>query len=277
MTGSFPFVALWNPAAWVGVLLVGFGLRRYVGAGSRSHWWFWVGVLSLLLAFGTPLQVLSEHSLTAAMGQRLVTTGVAVPLLLTALAPTFWHAVWGRLGGLARYLVHPLLALVLFNGAYVATAVPGLWDWLSTHPLAFWGQNVIFLGLAVLFWWPVLSSLRELPRLHPLLALGYLFVGGIALTPLFVFWSLISHAPAYAVDAAGAHLLGLTGIGDERLGGLVMKAGALLSYGVAFVILFWRWWEEGQGRGGTRGGGEPRSPVDLDEVRRRRTVKQESS
>ena len=277
MPGTFPFLILWNPAVWAGAAAMVLLLRRSVAAGSRASWAFWAGMAALVAAFGTPIEVFSQHSLTAAMSQRLLTTGIAVPLLMVALAPPFWRAILGRNRGVFGILARPLVALVLFNGAYVVTAVPGVWDWLSTHPPAFWAQNVVFLALAVLFWWPVLSPLRESPRLHPLLSLAYLFVGGIALTPLFVFWSLVSHAPAYGVDAAGAHLLGLSALSDERVGGLVMKAGALVSYGVAFVAIFWRWWEEGQGRGGPRADSAPRDPVDLAEVRRRRTVKQESS
>lgn len=274
--GTYPFLVLWNPAPWVAVFLAGALGGRFRNPGTWPRWALVVGLGVCAAAFGTPLQVLAEHSLTAAMGQRLLTTGVAVPLLVAALSPSFWRGVWQRLGLAGRLLARPLCALLLFNGAYAVTAVPGVWNWLCTHPSAFWAQNLVFFVLALLFWWPVLSPIRETPRLHPLLALLYLFVGGIALTPLFVFWSLLSKTPAYAVDAAGAHLVGLSAMADERLGGLVMKAGALISYGVVFVGIFWRWWEDGLGRGpgGLPG---PRTPVDLDAVRRRRAKTQESS
>jgi len=277
MTGTFPFLVLWNPAAWAGVLLAALALWRSVGPGGRARWAFRLGIVALLAAFGTPLAVLSEHSLTAAMGQRLLVTAVAAPLLLAALAPSFWRRLWGGRTRVGQWLTHPLVALVLFNGAYVVTAVPALWDWFCTHPVAFWAQNLVLLGVAGLFWWPVLSPLRELPRLHPLPAMGYLFVGGIALTPLFVYWSLVSHTPAYSVDATGAHLLGLSPLNDQRLGGLVMKVGALVSYGVVFVSIFWHWWEEGRGRGGPGPARTARSPVDLEEVRRHRLAQEESS
>lgn len=276
--GSFPFLVLWNPAPWVGVFLLGALGGRFQRPGRWPRWAFRVGLGLCAAAFGTPLQVLAEHSLTAAMGQRLLVTGVAVPLLISALSPAFWRGLWRRFGIVGRFLVRPLIALLLFNGAYGVTAVPGLWNWLCTHPAAFWAQNLLFVALALLFWWPVLSPIREVPRLHPLVALLYLFVGGIALTPLFVFWSLLSKTPAYAVDAAGAHLLSLSAMADERLGGLIMKAGALLAYGVVFVGIFWRWRDDGSGSGEAPCvGSASRTPVDLAEVRRRRAEKQESS
>jgi len=259
----------WGPLAAL-VLLAALALwgRRWVRPARWAQVSWWAGVAALAAAWSPPLFSGALASLSLAMVQRMLVTTVAAPLMLWPLDGARlagWLARVPAVRGVLRQAWWPLL---VFNAAFIAAAVPPLWNWMSGGPGPLWGANLVFFLLGLWFWWPVATPSPVARRLHPGLAMVYLFLAELLTTPLFVYWTLLSTHPAYLVDATRVVRLGLTPLGDERIAGLVVKAGSLVPFGTAFALAFAEWW-----RGGRYGGDRvrvARPPVDLAAERLRR-------
>jgi cytochrome c oxidase assembly factor CtaG len=267
----------WGPLAAL-VLLAALALwaRRWVRPLPWARVSWWAGVAALAAAWSPPLFAGALTSLSLAMVQRMLVTTVAAPLMLYPLDGGRLAAWVGRCPPVRATLRQAWWPLLVFNGAFAVAAVPSLWDWVSGGPGPLAGANLVFFVLGLWFWWPVVTPSPVARRLHPGFAMVYLFLAELLTTPLFIYWTLLSTHAIYQVDAAGVAGVGLTPLGDERLAGLVVKAGSLLPFGTAFVLAFAEWW-----RGGRPGADDARAvrpPVDLAAERlRRRGDRRETS
>src|SRR5699024_2469691 len=77
---------------------------------------------------------------------------------------------------LFRFFTLPLIALALFNGLFPIYHIPVIFDFSKASPTA---HFIITLGLfifAVFMWWPVVTPVKEMDVLQPLLNIGYLIL-----------------------------------------------------------------------------------------------------
>lgn len=214
---------------------------------------FSLGVLVIFLAAGSPLHDLADERLVSAhMLQHILLMLVAAPLLLAGVPTWVWQALLRlpRAMPAARLLTHPLVALAAFNGVLLLTHLPSVvelqlrewWFHLFVHGVQ--------LAAGVLMWWPVLSSVPELPRLSYPLQMGYLFVQSLLPTVMASFVTFADRV-VYSPYAEAPRLWGISPIQDQQIAGLVMKllGGAILW--VFIAIAFFRWYEreEAEARG----------------------------
>jgi len=110
---------------------------------------------------------------------------------------------------------------------------------LRHHPLHI-VQHLVFLATAVLMWWPVLSPVPEVPRLHYAGQLLYLFLLGI---PMSVVGALITLADQvlYPFYAAAPRVFGLPPLADQQIGGLMMWVPGGLVFWLAMTVVWFRW------------------------------------
>jgi len=99
---------------------------------------------------------------------------------------------------------------------------------------------VSLLAGALLGWWPILSTSRQLPGLPYAAQLLYLFVFGIPMTVVAAFVT-VAERPLYGWYAAAPRLFGLTPLADQQLGGIIMWVPAGIVPLVAFTVVFFRW------------------------------------
>ena len=101
-------------------------------------------------------------------------------------------------------------------------------------------EHFLFIGSATLMWWPLTSSMPELPRLSYPLQMFYLFVitlpSGL-LSSIFVFAS----DPIYPAYSMIANPDGLSALDDQRVGGLVMKLGGTAILWSVISVKYFRW------------------------------------
>lgn len=286
---AFPFLGLWQPLVLVESLLVQATYWMVVRGpwGPRYFTQFrpvsngpvacFMGAAWLyFLAFGSPLSVIASHFLfSARMLQDMVDVLVVVPLLLLGLPDWLVRPAWDwrPIRTLLRGLTHPLVALLLFNVVFSVAHVPAVYD-ATLHQGLFRDVRPLLYGItAFVMWWPILTPLVEC-RLHPGIQLLYLFVDGLLLTPIFLFMTLTNQVlyPAYVHTT---ETFGLSPLADQKLGGIIMKAGALVVYAAAFIGAFLGWM-----RREVRGSGygmpisairpEPRPPIDFEQVKKRK-------
>jgi putative membrane protein len=204
------------------------------------------GLLAVVIALVSPLDALSGVLFSAHMGQHLLLTLVAAPLL-TASAPLQAMA-WGlppaprrrasRLqGALRRALYHPSLAplgLALFTLVFTLWHIPALYDAALANELVHMAEHTTMLGAALAFWWPITRPRRT----HAGVGVVLLFLGLTAsglLAALLVF----SPVALYAYGATAAW--GLSPLEDQQLAGAVMWVPGGAIYVIAGAVVLMRW------------------------------------
>ncbi len=139
---------------------------RPVTSAQRTA--FLAGALTLLVALGPPLDDWSDHYLLSAhMLQHLLLTLLAPPLLLLGTPAWLLRSLLRRpaLGRIGYALTRPLVAFLVSNAVFVLWHVPVLYDAaLAAEPLHVL-EHALFLGTALLAWWPIVGPLPEWPRL----------------------------------------------------------------------------------------------------------------
>lgn len=204
---------------------------------------FAAGVAVLYIGAGTPIHDLSEHRLFMMhMIQHMLFTLVAPPLLLLGtpgwlLAPLLDRRWLLRLG---RLVTRPLPAFLQFNVLLLFTHLPPVLNaTLEHHPLHFVVHALLIIA-AVLMWWPVLSPVREWPRISPPLQMVYLFLQSFVPSVLASFITF-SSSVVYEFYAAVPRMWAMSPVDDQRYAGLIMKlgGGAILWLGIGIVFFLW--------------------------------------
>lgn len=264
----------WNPDPLVLVVL---GLATWCYARGAASIWRQVGrgrvvrpvrtvawaaaVTTLAVALLSPVEALAHTLLAGHMVQHVLLTLVAAPLLALS-GPTLpllrglphrlrrraarLHA---RGAGLRRAVgTGPWVLGVA--GVYAATLitwhVPAAYEGALAHDLLHASEHAMLLGASALLWWTVFESGRRS-------AFGYgtgialVFAAGLAHVGLGAVLSLAPTAlyPAYA---GGAAAWGMTAVGDQQLGGVLMWAPSKLLHGAVVAVLAVAWLRDVEAR-----------------------------
>lgn len=149
----------------------------------RRSWAFYGGLLGLLLVVSGPLERwamawLSVHMVLHVLEMfylppLLVIGAPWVPLLFAVpvdqrrrlLRAWYRSPWWAPVRALYRLVVHPVTAIVLFNGIMVMWHLPPVFDWASEHNWVMdWLMAPSFVIVGVLFWRIILPSHPWGPR-----------------------------------------------------------------------------------------------------------------
>jgi putative membrane protein len=273
--GSDPLAALLLVVAGGWYLLGVERVWRRTGRGRVVHGWqvwaFAMGWGALAVALVSPVEALAGTLLTAHMGQHLLLTLVAAPLLVlgapvlpmvTALPAAVRRPVHQARVPVAwrRRLTSPI-ATAVACGTYIVV----LWVWhLPVLYEAALGSSAIhvvehatMLGTAAWLWSTVLQRGGPVRRLSGLAAPA-LFVTAVLTVGLA---ALLTFSPAawYGTYAAGAQAWGLTALEDQQRAGAIMwSLGGIVTM-AAGAVAFWAWVVGEQRRRGDdhRGPGTP--------------------
>ena len=239
-----------HPSIVLGLGALLFAYVRSVRRGARKAGqvvstsqaaYFGLALLAIYVSLASPLHDLSERYLFSAhMVQHLLLTLVAPPLILLGtpgwmLSPLVRPRFVYRL---AAWVTGPLIAFIVFNVAFAMSHIPALYDLtLENHGMHI-VEHLIFMGTAVLMWWPILSPMRELPRIAPPLQILYVFFQTI---PSSLVGALItlSERPLYPTYANAPRVFELSALMDQQVGGALMwVAGGFYFLALATIIFF---------------------------------------
>ena len=263
-----PVVLIGVTVAAVLYLVGGIGRPRRHKASLSGRWRsaaFWLGLLSILLALQSPIDMLARQLFWMHMVQHLLLMVVAAPLLALA-AP--WTRLWRALPlGLRRSVARPLflhLRLAPLRWIYHQVARAGviwvlaaanLWLWhlpalydltLGNH-LVHHLEHGLFLGLGLAFWAHVFDQHPFRAPLGTLARASYVF---FALVQSWGLAAVLSFAtgPFYAYAQLPSRPGGISALTDQQMGGGMMWVPGAITYSIVFIALLFQWLAEEDSR-----------------------------
>lgn len=207
---------------------------------------FYLALILVYLTEGSPLHDLAErYSFSGHMLQHNLLSYLAAPLLIRGtpawvLRPLLLNRY---MAPAARILTHPVVAFALFTLFFSLWHIPVIYEGALHNSALHHFEHVLFLVTSFFMWWPILSPLPELPRLHHSLQLLYLFVLPLAQLPVFGAVTFSDHL-LYPTYAAASSVTPWDPHHDQALGGVLMKLAGMFAFGIPFVTAFYRWFTE---------------------------------
>ncbi|HSH46585.1 MAG TPA: cytochrome c oxidase assembly protein [Longimicrobiales bacterium] len=240
--------------AWL--YIRGWRTLRRRGRGGRSlrpwrAWCYAAGLATVAIALLSPIATFTPLFFFMHMIQHVLLVMVAAPLLLLGapVVPTMWalprdarHAV-GRIfrrdhpvHRVFHFLTKPPVALALFVLTLVGWHHPALYDAAQGRSLIHDMEHALFFGTALLFWWPVIHPTGGRRRLAYGAGILYIFPAKLAGFALGAFLTLTG-TPYYQTYVDAPRLWGISALGDQQLGGLIMWVLGGLIYIVPVLAL----------------------------------------
>ena len=242
------------------ILLIAIQSAYLVGVGplrQRNNWaddvdprqiaTFTLGILVIFIALASPIHVVSENYLFSVhMLQHVLLTLVAPPLMVRGLPDWLIRPLlrpdWAF--AVARALTHPIGAFLAFNLIFSIWHVPALYNASLTNHGVHIFEHMMMISAALLMWWPLTSTMPELPRVSYPMRIMYLF--GLSVAQIIVFGALtFAGEPIYQfyVDAPRISS-SVTPLTDQQIGAVIMKVGGGLLFLTLLIVTFYRWYGE---------------------------------
>ncbi|HVF03398.1 MAG TPA: cytochrome c oxidase assembly protein [Frankiaceae bacterium] len=239
-----------DPVVVAGLSLLAFAgvwaVRRVPSMPASRRRWFAAALAVLVLALVSPLATVADERFSAHMVQHLLLSYVAAPFLaLSAPVTTALQALGpgpGRRRLLAvlhshvvRVLTHPVVTWPAFAAVQYVTHFSPLYDAALGNAFLHGVEHLLYLGAAMLFWWPVVRR-DPVPGSFPWPArVLYLFLA----MPLQSFLGVAIYGSDrvlydhYAVRAGA--------LADQQLAGALMWGGgdAAMLVGLGCAIAAW--------------------------------------
>jgi cytochrome c oxidase assembly factor CtaG len=256
------FLRSWPSTPWLtGSLLLsgavymrGWFLLQRRAAGrwdSRHIAAFMGGLTAIFLALASPIEPFASFLLQVHMAQHLLLTMIAPPLLWlgSPLIPvlrglpepvrTYWVAPLMRSQTLRcwfRRMTHPILALPIFTAVIWLWHVPAFYNIALRSTGWHYVQHVCFLGIALLFWYPVVRPYPSQPRWSSWLLFPYLILADVQNTVLSAVLTF-SNRVLYTPYAEAPRIAGLSALGDQSAAGVLMWVPGSLVYLLPLFVI----------------------------------------
>lgn len=205
---------------------------------------FSLGVLALYVGGGTAIHDLGEEYLfTAHIMQHLLYTLVAPPLLIAGTPAWLWKWLLSPrpIMAVARVLTKPVIAFAFFNTILLFTHLPPILDLTLRVGAVHFTFHVLFVVSAMIMWWPILSPLRELPRLAPPLQMAYLFMQSL-LPAIIASFVTFADTAVYSFYEEAPEIWGISPVADQQIaGGLMKLVGSFILWSFMTVVFF-KWY-----------------------------------
>lgn len=242
----------WDPSIVIGTALI-VGLYLYaIGPLRKLHGFdpaskgqivaFMLGMGLMFLALVSPLDELGDSYLFSAhMVQHLFLTIVGPPLLLIGMPGWFIRPITRNkaLFAILRFLTLPAVAFVIFNADFFLWHAPALYNATLENQNIHIFEHLTFIIFGLLFWWPIFSPSKDLPRLSIGGQILYLFLSGMPVVLLGAGLTFVP--PLYAPYMAAPRVWGISAATDQQLGGLIMWVPGNFIFIIIMSVLFLRW------------------------------------
>ncbi len=252
---TVPFSPSWSvhPSVVVGTALFGAlyfwaigPLRRRLGEVPAGPWRvasFVSGLLVILGSLNGPIHDLSDFYLFSVhMAQHLLLTMVLPPFLIAGI-PGWLVAHLVRNSSVratARFVTRPLVAGTLFSATLILWHTVGAYDLMMRDHEIHVATHLMFMVVAVIMWWPVMSPSPSVPPIGYGMRMLYLFVIGLPMQLVAAIISL-SDDLLYPWYQVAPRTWNLSALDDQKLGGLLMWVPGNMWLWGAMSVAFFRW------------------------------------
>lgn len=208
---------------------------------------FYLALFFFYLAVGSPLDQIAERYLFSAhMLQHQLLTYPAAILFLLGIPHWMIDPALSRplLREPLRILTSPVVAALFYSLVVGVWHAPSLYDLALRNKLVHVVEHILFFVAALVYWWPLLSPSRVLPRRDYGVQMLYLVAVVVTMTPVFAYITF-SHDILYPTYEFAPRLYAnFSAADDQLLAGTMMKLiGMVVSLG-AFMVAFYRWYQE---------------------------------
>ncbi len=205
---------------------------------------FATGILTLLVAFVSPVHALGERMFSFHMLQHILIGDLAPLALLAGLTGPVLRPALRWLHRLS-FLANPLVALPIWAVNLILWHLPFLFDAAVRHDAVHALEHFCFFTGGVIMWMPVLETLPAPEWFGTGAKLGYIAVVRVVETILgnVFFWS---GSAFYVVYAHQNRLFGMSALADQGMAGAVMMIEGSIVTLVALAWLFLRMASEGE-------------------------------
>lgn len=202
------------------------------------------GLAAIYLSLASPLDAFASLILIAHMVQHLLLTMIAPPLILLGapqlpmlaglprrfvregLGP-FLH--WPPFKKAAGFLLHPVLAWLLFVASNVIWHIPNFYELALRSPGWHQVEHLCFLLTSLLFWWHVIQPWPSRPHWPRWAMIPYLLLADMQNTGLGAFLSFYDKV-LYPTYAHAPRLGGLNALSDQAGAGAIMWVPGSLAF-----------------------------------------------
>ncbi len=257
-----------DPLVWLPAIVALLLWRSGVGRVNRAHpgnpvprrrTWAWVtGVAAVLVALDSGIERYDTTLFSIHMVQHMLLTLVA-PLLLVYAGPitlllrassaeTRRRWILPILHSrVVRFLSFPVVSWLLFAAVMWGSHFSPLFDASLENEWIHRMEHALFLGAALLFWWPVVGSDPSPWRMRP--AVKVLYVG--LQMPQNTFLALaiyLASTPLYAHYVTTVRAWGPSPLEDQQAAGGIMWLGGDLIFLTALILLVYVWMRDEERR-----------------------------
>jgi putative membrane protein len=234
------------------------GLRRLRPAGAppataKQKVWFGLGAFLMFAAASWPMHDIAEDYLFSVhMTEHFVLSLIAVPLLLLGTPAWLLSAVLRPVLPVARWVIRPLPASLLYNGVVAISHAAFYVNYTSSHELAHFAAHTLLVLVSAIMWLPVCHQLPELRPMSAPVRMVYLFAQSLLPNVPAIFLAF-ADSPLYAWYAAAPRISAMSAVEDQQLAGAIMKVGGTMLLWSIIVVQFFRWYQATEERSGGRG------------------------
>jgi len=277
---GFGWTSMWSPVVLLLFLALAAAYLYVTGPGrvrfadsapvpAVKKVWFIGGLAFLYAAFGSPIDLLGHLMFTFHMLGMSFAYIIAAPMLLAG-TPEWLLRPIARIPGARgfKFLLNPILTLLMFNVAFSVYHVPAVHDYVMTNFALHTAYYLLLMITALLMWFPVICPVSSIDKLEGFKKMGYIFANSVLLMPacaLIIFSNtpmygtytdpmLWATAMGYCVPQGATALLDMfTGpqslawmepLEDQKLGGVLMKLIQETVYGSILIYVFRQWYRK---------------------------------
>jgi cytochrome c oxidase assembly factor CtaG len=200
------------------------------------------GILVLVAALCSPIDVLGEQILAMHMVQHVLLLDVAPILLILGLTKVLLRPATRRIHWVEQrvgWLALPIFAVVLYTAAMWIWHIPALYDAAAEHTGIHVLEHLTFTLAGFLYWWHLLSPVSTRLRREGTTPIVYMLSTKITVGFLGI---LLTFAPnaIFSYYTNQPHYWGLDPDSDQALAGVIMAIEQSIVMGIALVVLFTR-------------------------------------
>ncbi len=225
-------------------------MRRYLAPEEPWEWKrvasFFTGLFFLLIAVATPIDSIGEKYLFSVHMLQHVLLILLIPPFFILGCPKWLANLLFRMEGIGRilrFLVHPVVACVVFNATLLLWHIPFFYELALRDKLLHLFEHVCFVVAGVFMFWPLLGQSDETPLLPQPLKLLYILAVNIGQLPLFAFITFATTV-FYPTYELAPRITDLSPLDDQVLGGVIMKLAAGVFMFGGLIVCFYRWTRE---------------------------------